>query len=165
MQLTEEHKKSVRQWAAEGEGLSEIQNRLFESFGLRLSFMEVRLLVLDLQIDIREKNPPKPTPPPAGKPAAAPADGSDSDDSAIAPDEGDAIAGNVTVEVNRITQPGFMITGDVTFSDGVTAQWGVTSMGELSLAAPDNPGYRPTPEDTAEFQLKLREALQRQGMM
>lgn len=157
MQLTEEHKNSVRQWAAEGEGLSEIQNRLFETFGLRLSFMDVRLLVLDLQVDIREKNPPKPKPQPADK------DADDFDD--LEADAPDASGGGVTVEVNRLTQPGFMITGDVTFSDGVTAQWGVTSMGELSLAAPDNPGYRPTPEDTAEFQLKLRQALKRQGMM
>jgi hypothetical protein len=179
MQLTDPQKDSVRQWAAAGASLSEIQTRLADELGLRMSFMDVRLLVLDLQVAIREKRsaePPKPQAPvTADKPAEddTPA-GDDLDEEELSPEElaeldalekaepAPAAKGGVTVEVSRLAQPGLALTGDVTFSDGVKAHWGITNRGELSLSAPD-PAYRPTPEDVRDFQVKLRSLLSRQG--
>lgn len=166
MQLTEPQQASVRQWAAQGAGLSEIQNRLAEEFGLRLSYMDVRLLVLELDVALREKRAAEPARTPAATGAeeagaeefdAAENAGGALDD-AEAADAGDAapgeVSGGVRVEISRLAQPGFAINGDVTFSDGVTAQWGITNRGELSLAAAD-PAYRPSGEDLQDFQRKL----------
>lgn len=175
MQLTDPQKDSVRQWAAEGASLSQIQTRLTEEFGFRLSFMDVRLLVLDLEVSIREKkrpaDVPKVMPPePAAVDDAAAEDLADEElspeelaelEKEDAPDAPKA-TGGVTVDVSRLARPGFALTGDVTFSDGVKAQWGVTNRGELSLSGAD-PAYRPTPEDVRDFQVKLRNAVSRGG--
>lgn len=174
MQLTEAQNDSVRQWAAAGASLSEIQNRLADELGVRMSFMDVRLLVLDLQVTIREKRPSEPPKaPPPEPPADGEPTGDDLSDDELSPEELAELdkaeaapeppaKGGVTVEVSRLAQPGFALTGDVTFSDGTKAQWGITNRGELSLAAPD-PTYRPTPEDVRDFQVKLRAILSRQG--
>jgi len=172
MELTDTQKTSVRQWAAEGASLSGIQTRLDTEFSIRISFMEVRLLVLDLELSIREKRapaPPKPEEPqtPADETAdhVYDADADDMDDAAF-PEDSDPDAppsGGVQVELSRLVKPGFAVNGDVTFSDGTKAQWGITSRGELSLSAVD-PTYRPSPEDVRNFQVKLRALISGQGM-
>ena len=157
MQLTETQQASVRQWAAQGAGLSEIQNRLAEEFGLRLSFMDVRLLMLELDVVLREKR----AAPPEKKPAEDVEDDGIEEEDLADEDSGDAVdsapgdlPGGVSVEISRLAQPGLVLNGDVTFSDGVKAQWGITSRGELSLVAAD-PAYRPSREDLQDFQRKL----------
>ncbi len=157
MQWTEEQQARVREWAAEGAGLSEIQTRLAEEFELRLSYMDVRMMVLELGVTIREKRGSEPKPKPAD--TAGEADDPDGEDDEPLPLDG----GGVRVEVSRLAQPGFALNGDVTFSDGVTAQWGITARGELSLAAAD-PAYRPSADDVQAFQMRLRELISGQGL-
>ena len=45
MNLTEAQRQRVTAWIAEGAKLGEIQNRLGVEFGLRLTYMDTRLLV------------------------------------------------------------------------------------------------------------------------
>ena len=167
MQLTDLQKDKVRQWAAEGASLSQIQDRLAQEFDVRMSFIDVRLLVLDLQVSIKEKEKPadplKSTPPPAsqGYPpeeSGIPDDPDESPDSPSPEDSATPSASALRVSVSRISQPGFALCGDVTFSDGTQAQWGISTHGELSLAGMP-PDYRPTPSDVREFQIQLRQML------
>ena len=58
--LDESQKEQVRQWAAEGAGLSEIQRRIKDEFGISMTYMDVRFLMLDLHADVRDKPEPKP---------------------------------------------------------------------------------------------------------
>ena len=159
MQLTELQKDRVRQWAAEGDSLSKIQDKLTAEFGIRMSYIDVRLLVLELQVAIQEKEKPKeivpqPSPTPPSAPHAEMAEDMDDD-----PQMDGAPAGNgVSVSVSRIAKPGFAYCGDVTFSDGTQAQWGITAHGELALTG-GPAGYRPSPEDVRAFQLELRNQL------
>ena len=39
--------------------------------------------------------------------------------------------GSVTVELDRIVRPGFMVSGNATFSDGVSGKWALDQMGRL----------------------------------
>ena len=75
MQLTPEQEALVRAWAAEGATLSDIQTRLADECGLRLSYLDTRFLLLDLKVDLVEKTKKEP-PPPAAIPAAAAPGGS-----------------------------------------------------------------------------------------
>ena len=50
--LTEEQVSAMKQWAEEGSDLSDIQKRLKGQFGLNVTYMDTRLLVLDLGIEI-----------------------------------------------------------------------------------------------------------------
>lgn len=56
--LTSEQKSAVAAWLASGNNLSAVQKKLREQFGLALTYMDVRFLVDDLDLQI--KDPPKP---------------------------------------------------------------------------------------------------------
>src|SRR6478609_4560260 len=119
MNLNEAQKKIVSDWIAAGAKLSEVQNRLSAELGIRLTYMEVRFLVDDLKLRLQDPEPPKPATPP---PAAAPA----SSATPAAPEAADATAplgGQVSVNVDQIARPGALVSGNVTFSDGMKADW------------------------------------------
>ncbi len=164
MTLTDEQKAAVAQWVGEGDGLSEIQKRLRAEFDVSMTYMDVRFLIIDLDLTLKEEEPPAPEPvaEPAlesgTEPAPAPAE-----PEPIAPEtEPPGIGGNVSVEVDRVVKPGAVVSGSVTFSDGRNATWMLDQLGRLALDAGD-PEYRPSEEDLAEFQTTLRNALQKQG--
>jgi hypothetical protein len=58
--------------------------------------------------------------------------------------------------------PGAIVSGDVTFSDGVKARWLIDQYGRFGLD-PEKPGYKPTNEDLQAFQMQLRTELRRHG--
>src|ERR1051325_3957201 len=70
MNLDDVQRKTVSGWITDGLKLSEIQNRLASELGLRLTYMEVRLLVDDLKLTPKDRQPPRPVPTPSA-PAAA----------------------------------------------------------------------------------------------
>ena len=72
-------------------------------------------------------------------------------------------AGSATVTVDKLALPGSLVSGNVTFSDGKSAQWYLDEMGRLGLA-PKEKGYRPAPADVQAFQVELQAALQKMGM-
>ena len=65
MQITPEQEALVRAWAAEGATLSDIQTRLADECGVRLSYLDTRFLLLDLKVDLVEKTKKEPPPPAA----------------------------------------------------------------------------------------------------
>ena len=71
-------------------------------------------------------------------------------------------AGGVTLDVDRIIRPGAVVSGNVTFSDGVTGKWALDQMGRLMLETPQK-GYQPSPADIQSFQRQLQEQLQKHG--
>ena len=153
MELTDEQKRAVTEWARKGAGLSEIQKQLEETFGLALTYMDVRFLVIDLGLEIEDRSkrtrPDVPVEEGAGETAA---DGS----------TGHPAASGVRVAVDRIVKPGAVVSGSVTFSDGVSGAWMLDQLGRLALDT-SQPGYRPGPEDMAAFQDELRSALGSKG--
>lgn len=167
MQLTEEQQTKLRQWVAEGCGLSEIQKRLREDCALALTYMDVRFLVLDLGIELKEKA--QPTSAKAmnlGKPADAEQEPQDEPgplDEAEAPEEPSPQAASVSVDIDRVLKPGALISGTVRFSDGVTASWALDQLGRLGLNV-SRKGYRPSPADLQAFQQELSRLIQSRGM-
>lgn len=141
--------------------LSEFQKRLEKDFGLKGTYMEVRLLVDDLRVQLKDPEPPKaPTPPPA---AAAPAGGAAPlAEATLVPPTGTP-GGGVSVTVDTVTRPGTLTSGSVKFSDGQTAQWYLDQMGRFGMV-PAVRGYRPSQEDLQEFQMLLDRELQKLGI-
>lgn len=163
MQLTDEQKREVATWIAGGAKLSEVQQRLDEQFGVRLTYMEARFLVDDLKLVPQEK--PEETPAKEAKLPGQSPDGAEEEPFAE-PDDLSAQpqgAGKVQVSVDKIVKPGALVSGKVTFSDGVNAEWYLDQMGRFGLVPPQ-PGYRPTPEDLTEFRVILERELARQGL-
>lgn len=161
MQLTEAQAQEARRWLEDGMKLSEFQKRLEKDFGLKGTYMEVRLLVDDLRVQLKDPEPPKaPTPPPA---AAAPADGAAPlAETTVVPPAG-SLGGGVSVSVDTVTRPGTLASGSVKFSDGQTAQWYLDQTGRFGMV-PAVRGYRPSQEDLQEFQMLLDRELQKLGI-
>lgn len=174
MDLSDDQKQKVAQWINEGVGLSDVQTRLQEEFSVSMTFMEVRFLVDDLDLDLQDDAPAEPEPEPeASASADEPIPFSGEADEASVPQESgplqDAVledeAGgfsNVKLSVDKLQRPGAVVSGDVTFTDGVTANWQIDQMGRLGLI-PSQEGYQPSQEDIVAFQEALQNELQKQG--
>jgi hypothetical protein len=163
MNLDEAQRSTVSQWIEQGLKLSEIQNKLNTEFGLRLTYMDVRFLIDDLKLKVKDAEPPKPTPT-LNAPVAAPA-GAPNEPQPLEPlaDDAQLPAGTrVSVSVDQIARAGAMVSGKVKFSDGKTAEWYLDQYGRLGLAAADK-GYRPPEQDVVDFQAELQNQLAKLG--
>ena len=157
MKLDEAQKQKVSGWIEEGLKLSEIQDKLNSEFGFRMTYMEVRFLIDDLGVKLKDKPVEVPAPPPAATPAAG------TTPAGTAPLEEDGLVGGVvSVTVDQVTRPGSLVSGKVKFSDGKSAEWYLDQMGRLGLA-PKEQGYKPSQEDLLEFQTELQNELAKLG--
>jgi hypothetical protein len=167
--LTEAQRDAVRQWVEGGASLSDVQRRLKEEFAVSLTYMDVRLLTLDVGAKVKDKPEPKKTPAPPPSAAAAgdaedePADDLPEDGAPAGAEQTPPAGGSpVSVSLDRLIRPGAMVSGDVTFSDGKKARWMLDQMGRLGLDGVPA-GYRPAAEDVREFQIQLQKLLASKG--
>lgn len=190
MNLTPEQKQAVVSWVAAGDNLSAVQKKLAEQFQVSLTYRDVRFLVDDLNLELKDAAPKvdtsditKAPPPKAPAPSGASEKkgffdkakeklglGKDEDDEAgLEEDLGSELdevpgAGNVSVNVDDVTLlPGALASGSVRFSDGVTAKWVVDQYGRPGFTEVSTPGYRPSPGDAQAFMQELSLALQKRG--
>ena len=168
MNLTPEQKQAVASWIAAGDNLSAVQKKLREEFNIALTYMDVRFLVDDLELTLKDKPEPKADANDVSKAAAAPhpTPEAQADDSADDLDEAlpPAGGGNVSVSLDEVTLiPGALASGSVTFSDGVTGKWIVDHSGRPGFTEISQPGYRPNPADAQAFMQELSRALQTKG--
>ncbi len=171
MDLTNEQKVQVSAWIDEGLSLSEVQKRLAEDMDVNMTFMEVRFLVDDLDLQIKDKAPKadadlsKAPPAPAPAPAQPPA-GEEPLPFPGGEDDAPAGGGQVSVTLDKIQRPGAVLSGSVTFSDGKTMDWQLDQTGRLGLIPrSDTEDYRPSEGDLTEFQIALQQELQRSGRL
>ena len=145
-QLSDEQKQAMTHWVEQGSSLKELQKQLRAEFDLRVTYMETRFLVADLGLEIQsetiQEEPLK------------------EEDSQSISEVEEKINGasSIQLEVYDVKQPGSLLNGRVTFSDGEVAQWALDQMGRLSLNA-ETTDYQPSEEDVADFQVKLKEQM------
>jgi len=157
-ELNQEQKQAVISWVEAGESLSSIQEKIQSEFGLAMTYMEVRFLIDDLGVEFKKTEEEEP----------GPGDEVSTEDAVVEPEPvEDAVvgkegAGGVQVDVDKVQRPGAVVSGNVTFSDGRTAQWQIDQMGRLGIVPPKE-GYQPPESDLSEFQTKIQQALQEQG--
>ncbi|MCB1210177.1 MAG: hypothetical protein KDK97_12660 [Verrucomicrobiales bacterium] len=159
--LSPDQKQQVESWAADGASLNEIQDRIRTEFGITLTYMDARLLMIDMEVKLKEKaRPPQPVaePEPSAPVADDVPDAEFAEDATTTPTEQPfgppPEGGTISVTVDQITIPGTMVSGKVTFSDGVLASWYVDQFGRLGLNASQD-GYKPPPADIPAFQREL----------
>ncbi len=191
MTLSPEQKQAVAAWVAAGDNLAAIQKKLLEQFQLSLTYMDVRFLVDDLGLELKSRaagpdanadlSKGGSAPPPEKKggllsrlkqavgggedeAAAGPEDDIADDEAGLPPELPDALGGATTVkvDVDRIVRPGAVVSGNVTFSDGVSGKWALDQYGRLMLET-GRKGYQPAAGDVQAFQTELSRILQRQG--
>ena len=152
MDLTDEQKEAVAGWVIDGASLADVQKRLLHEFSVTMTYMDVRFVVDDLDLSLKDREPA----------VSRNLEDAQSSGSNQNPPGDDLGGGRVKVELDRVLKPGSLVSGSVVFSDGMSATWSVDQLGRLSLD-PKTKGYRPGPEDLQEFQLQLQSALQGAG--
>lgn len=143
--LSDDQKNALHLWASEGANIADLQKGLKDEFGISITYMDARFLVLDLGIQLQDT--PKET---------------EKASNVTAPADAPAPSGKVTTTMDHVALPGAMVSGKVTFSDGETAIWMLDPTGRPGLD-PDTVGYRPSQEDIIEFQKQLAELASRGG--
>ncbi len=168
--LTPEQKQRVTQWIQAGSGLADIQKRLREEFNVSLTYMDVRLLVIEMGLSVKEKAKQVAANKNLGKGPPSPAPGNELQDDGLddgeqegnAPDQAGAGLAQVSVTVDRIVKPGALVSGNVTFGDGVSMVWSLDQFGRLALSG-GKAGYKPSQQDLVAFQSQLRRVLEQKG--
>lgn len=155
-QLTAEQQKQVEAWAEAGATLNDIQTRLKSDFAITLTYLEARMLMMDVGVRIKDKpkaDPVPEVPAAASSPAEDPALDADlpMDEPEPTPPQGGV---GVSVTADRVAVPGAIASGKATFSDGKTATWYVDQFGRLGVKASE-PGYKPPPQDIPLFEQQL----------
>lgn len=144
--LSSEQVEMVKEWVAEGAQMADLQKRLKDDFGFNVTYMDTRFLSLDLalnfQVDEEES------------------EGANDIKNSEAQEEVDLEPlvqdkETVTVTLDQVARPGAMVSGTVTFSDGMKALWLIDEMGRPSID-PDQPGYQPSEADLVSFQAELK---------
>lgn len=156
MTLTPEQANAVKQWLEEGASLGDVQNRLRAEFDLHPTFFDVRMLVMELGAQVKDR--------------VAQVDADDVTKAKLPPKAQDGEAtpevsapGEVSVTVDTIQAiPGALVSGSAVFSDGAKARWYFDQMGRFGFE-PELPGYQPSPEDSRTFQQKLQQELSTRG--
>jgi hypothetical protein len=168
-ELTPEQKQSINKWITEGASLADVQRRLREELGVSLTYMDVRLLVLELGLSVKERVRQATPGKDLGKPGLRASETTEGEDAGMDEAE-DAVpvppagtgASRVTVSLDRIIKPGALVSGTVTFSDGATIGWALDQFGRLALTG-GKPGYKPSQQDVMAFQTELRRLLEQKG--
>ena len=164
MNLDDAQRSKVGEWIAQGMKLSDIQARIASELGLKMTYMDVRLLVDDLKLTPKDPDTAKPVsamletapvPPPEPHASKAPP-------AAAAEPAPAGLASSVSVQVDQLARPGAVVSGKVKFSDGNMADWYFDQMGRLGLI-PQKPGYRPPAADLQQFQSLLDSELSKMG--
>src|ERR1017187_5706527 len=123
MILTPEQKKAVSEWVVAGDSLYTVQKKLSDQLKISMTYMDVRFLVDDLNLQLKDPKPKADASDvskgaPAAPAAALPGGGADEGDDDPVPS---ASGVRVTVDKTNLN-PNAMASGTVTFPDGVTGR-------------------------------------------
>jgi len=144
--LSSEQVEMVKEWVAEGAQMADLQKRLKDDFGFNVTYMDTRFLSLDLALNFQVDEEESEGPNDIDNPEAQ----EEVDLEPLVQDRE-----TVTVTLDQVARPGAMVSGTVTFSDGMKALWLIDEMGRPSID-PDQPGYQPSEADLVSFQAKLK---------
>ena len=121
----EERDQLIAKLLGEGNSLSDVQKILQDEHGMQVTYMDLRLISSELEVNWEKfdtENAPKEK---IIDPNAA-----DSDSNLIADSDGE---GKTVVNVSKVVRPGAVMSGDVKFKSGATAEWTLDPLGRLGL--------------------------------
>ncbi len=126
--------------------LNDIHKELQQEHGVKMTFMDLRLLSADLDIDWQALEP-------------EPEEEEESAEGLARAEIMEEEVGGVQVEVSKITRPNAAINGSVSFPvSGLKGDWTLDHYGQLGMDLND-PEAQPSEEEMMEFQTKLRTLL------
>src|SRR6202142_64748 len=178
MTLNPEQMKAVSDWVAAGDNLYTVQKKLSDQLKISMTYMDVRFLVDDLNLKLKDPEPKADASDVSKSPAARPggerkgfmekakeklglAKGGPGGAEDLDEEDGAPPPSAVRVTVDKVNlNPSAMASGTVAFPGGVTGKWIVDHQGRPGIVEVSQPGYRPSPADAQAFMQELALALQ-----
>lgn len=151
-QFSEEQVATVQSWADDGDGLSDIQKKLSTEMDIKVTYMELRFLLDDLGVSLKETPKPDPEEEPASESDLL----SESDSNDVPTGDG------VRISISSVQRPGALISGVATFAGGQQVEWWLDQMGQLGMN-PKDEDFRPSQEQMMSFQRELQKTVQEKG--
>lgn len=141
-----------------GLSLSDVQAALANDHDIRMTYLELRMLAGELQVDWKKQDKPAPKAEKLAQEGEAAADvvgdADELDDDAAAA----GIGGGTQVTVNKLVRPGAMYSGDVVFASGARGEWYIDHSGRPGFALAEG-STKPSREDMEDFSVELQKAL------
>lgn len=134
----------------EGLKLGDIQKLLETEYGIKMTYLDLRMLAAELEVDWSKQDSPKQT----EKPATV-----DQKDAGEILDEGAVPVSEVTVSVSKIARPDAAISGNYECPSGAKGEWIVDHYGRPGMI-PAEGSPKPTQEELKQFQEALVQQLQ-----
>ena len=143
----------VKRLRGEDKSLNEILDILHKEHEVRITFLDLRVLVAEIEkskpVETKKKKEPK----------GFWRRGKDKDKKDTKPTEP---SGATTVEVDQVMRPGAQLSGNATLKSGAKVNWFFDSTGRLGLELQQG-SAQPTQQDLKDFQRVLASKLQPGG--
>ena len=161
--LSQQIKEFMAEKIAGGISLSEIQNMVNAQFNQHFTYMDIRIMASELEVDWQKLNPAAPASPANAATEIEPAapQNNEADPESELPDdpgmpEEPALPdlSDTKIEVSKIARPGMMFSGSAVFANGSSADWYLDNMGRLGVE--NLQGEKPSEDDVAKFQMALQ---------
>ncbi|MCF7854845.1 MAG: hypothetical protein K9N51_08610 [Candidatus Pacebacteria bacterium] len=142
----EEQKRFIAEKLNEGLSLGQVQKCLSEEHGINITYLDLRLIASELEVDWQKLEEAKPS-------------SKKAEDTLVQPEPEEAPPPSGTqVTISKVARPDAAMSGSVQFASGAKAEWFVDHMGRLGLA-PETGSSKPTEQDIKEFQEELQRQL------
>jgi len=180
---TKERDEYIASQLNAGVSLSDVQTKLAQEYGVKMTYFELRMLAMGLAVDWEKQDKPKPAATPAPVVAAPQEAAADDDDMAAAddfnandaedteaeptdddedeePDDDEAAAdGETKIVLDETPHPGAALSGTAVFASGASGKWALSRNGRLGFE-PDEGSKEPDENDWQLFQAELQKTLQ-----
>ncbi|MBR4900553.1 MAG: hypothetical protein IKZ46_06405 [Victivallales bacterium] len=184
---TKERDEYIASQLNAGVSLSDVQTKLAQEYGVKMTYFELRMLAMGLAVDWEKQDKPKPAATPAPVVAVAPQeatanDGTVADDNAFdtepeaedvepeadddeeeeAADDEEAAEGETKIVLDETPHPGAALSGTAVFASGASGKWALSRNGRLGFE-PDEGSAEPDENDWQLFQVELQKTIQSIG--
>ena len=180
---TKERDEYIASQLNAGVSLSDVQTKLAQEYGVKMTYFELRMLAMGLAVDWEKQDKPKPAATPASVVAAPQEAAADDDDMAATddfnandaedteakptdddedeePDDDEAAAeGETKIVLDETPHPGAALSGTAVFASGASGKWALARNGRLGFV-PDEGSKEPDENDWQLFQAELQKTLQ-----
>ena len=145
--MNTERDRFIKQKLDEGLSLSDVQKLLASELGIKMTYLDLRLLAADLEVNWAKQDQAK---------AEEAKTDDDMDLSKIPEEDGDEP--RTKIEISKLARPGMAISGTVVFLSGASGEWYLDTRGRLGFN-PDKGSKQPTEDDLQDFQYELQSKL------
>lgn len=159
-----------------GMSLSDVQHALSEELGIRMTYLDLRMLAATLPVEWEKQDKKVAKPAPVEEKMLADevdeAENDEAEEDAEADEEeaeleeeeaGDDELPDTVLTLDDTPMPGAALSGTVRFMSGISCGWFMDRMGRLGFNLPEDAKEQPTDDDVQAFQVELQKMMQKRA--